>query len=150
MLEQSKKDVYKMNIRAVGQWMGNHKFWSSVIILFIAGTVLGLFNLLNTFETGRLLGIYILFGGLIWSIQAKKKGLTLITMGSIFAPVAILLWWFVIDEGFDPVGLVFAVLFTFLSALFLLIGIGRYRGIGKEVETRNNADEQMKKENADG
>ena len=36
-----------MNIRAVGQWMGNHKFWSSVIILFVVGTVLGLFNLLT-------------------------------------------------------------------------------------------------------
>jgi len=131
-----------MKIRAVGQWMGNHKFWSSVIILFVVGTVLGFFNLLNTFETGRLLGIYILFGGLIWSIQAKKRGVTLITMGSVFAPVAVLLWWFVIDEGFAVVALVFAVLFTFLSALFLLIGIGRYRGISKEVETRNVGDEQ--------
>ena len=136
-----------MNIRAVGQWMGNHKFWSSVIILFVVGTVLGLFNLLNTFETGRLLGIYILFGGLIWSIQAKKKGLTLITMGSVFAPVAILLWWFVVEEP-SVVAVVFAVLFTFLSGLFMLIGIGRYRRIGEEVETGKNANEQLKKEQA--
>jgi len=136
-----------MNIHAVGQWMGNHKFWSSVIILFVVGTVLGLFNLLNTFETGRLLGIYILFGGLIWSIQAKKKGLTLITMGSVFAPIAILLWWFVVEDP-SVVAVVFAVLFTLLSGLFMLIGIGRYRRIGKEVETGKSANEQLKKEQA--
>jgi len=135
-----------MNIRAVGQWMGNHKFWSSVIILFVIGIVLGSFNLLNTYGTGRLLGIYILFGGLIWSIQAKKRGLTLITMGSVFIPVAILCWWFV-AEAPSVVIVVFAVLFTFLSGLFLLIGIRRYRGIGKEVETRKS-NEQLKKEQA--
>ena len=136
-----------MKIGAAGQWIRNHKFWSSVIILFVAGTVLGSFNLLNTFETGRLLGIFILFGGLIWSIQAKKKGLTLITMGSVFIPVAILLWWFVVEAP-SVVAVVFAVLFTFLSGLFLLIGIGRHRGISKEVETEKSTDQQLKKEQA--
>jgi hypothetical protein len=136
-----------MNIRAVGQWMGNHKFWSSVIMLFAVITVLGSFNLLNTYGTGRLLGIYILFGGLIWSIQAKKKGLTLITMGAVFAPVAILLWWFVVEAS-SVVAVVFAVLFTFLSGLFMLIGIGRYRRISKKVETGKSANEQFKEEQA--
>lgn len=72
-----------MKRRGVGHWIRNHKFWTSVIILFVLVNILGLLNLLNTFETGRLCGYYIFLGGLIWSIQARRRGLTMITLGSL-------------------------------------------------------------------
>jgi hypothetical protein len=76
--------------RGVGQWIRNHKFWSSVIILFVVVEVLSLFNLINPAGAGETLGVYIFFGGLIWSVQAKRRGLTMITVGSLLAPTAIL------------------------------------------------------------
>jgi hypothetical protein len=121
--------------RGVGQWIRNHKFWSSVIILFVVVEVLSLFNLINPAGAGETLGVYIFFGGLIWSVQAKRRGLTMITVGSLLAPTAILLWVIFIAGGFaDTEGFAIGMagFFTFLSVLFILWGIVRYRGTGTD------------------
>jgi len=125
----------QMKRRGVGQWVRNHKFWSSVIILFVIGEVLSLFNLVNALGLGRTLGVYIFFGGLIWSIQARRRGLTMITLGSLLAPTAIILWVIAIAGGFvgvEGTAMGIAGFFTFLSVLFILWGIGRYRGTGTD------------------
>jgi len=117
--------------RGVGQWIRNHKFWASVIILWIVGFVLSLFNLVNAAGVGETLGVYIFFGGLIWSIQARRRGLTMITLGSFFALTAIMFWVIIITGGFadiDGFDIGIAGVFTFLSVLFILWGIRRYRG----------------------
>jgi hypothetical protein len=121
-----------MKRRGVGQWIRNHKFWSSVIILFVLVEVLSLFHLVNGVEAGYTGGVYTAFGGLIWSIQAKRKGLTMITLGSFFAATAIMFWVIPIVGGFADieVAIGIAAFFTLSSVLFLLFGIRRYRGAG--------------------
>ena len=117
--------------RGVGQWIKNHKFWSSVIILFVLVEVLSLLNIVNAAEAGRTLGVYVGIGGLIWSIQARKRGLTMITVGSLLAPTAIILWVITIGGGFPDMegfAIGMASFFTFWSVLFLIWGIVRYRG----------------------
>jgi len=119
--------------RGVGQWIRNHKFWSSVIILFVLVEVLSLFNLINAYEAGYTGGVYTALGGLIWSIQAKRKGLTMITVGSFFALTAILWWAIAISGGFadmEGFAIGMAGFLTLSSVLFLLFGIRRYRGTG--------------------
>jgi len=117
--------------RGVGQWIRNHKFWSSVIILYVVGFVLSLFNLVNATGLGETLGAYVFFGGLIWSIQARRRGLTMITLGSLLAPTAIIFWVISIGGGFAGIegfAIGIASVFTFFSVLFILWGIRRYRG----------------------
>lgn len=120
------------------QWVKNHKFWSSVIILFVILMILSPFNLFNPFGLGRLLGYYTFIGGIIWSVQVKKKGLTLITLGSILAVTALVFWWFTLDTGSEGFNIGIASGFTFLSALLLFSGIKRYRSRLQDKESTKN------------
>jgi hypothetical protein len=59
----------------------------------------------------------------------------MITVGSLLAPTAILLWVIFIAGGFaDTEGFAIGMagFFTFLSVLFILWGIVRYRGTGTD------------------
>lgn len=120
------------------QWIQNHKFWSSVIVLFVILMILSPFEFFNAFEVGRLLGYYSFIGGIIWSVQAKKKGLTLITLGSIFAVTTLGFWWFTLDTGSEGFNVGIASCFTFLSVLFLFLGVKRYRNRLRDKEAIKN------------
>jgi hypothetical protein len=127
---QQQTQITPAKQRGVGQWIRNHKFWASVIILFVLVEVLSLFNLINAYEAGYTGGVYTAIGGLIWSIQAKRKGLTMITVGSFLAGAAILYSVILITGGFADIeefAIGIAVVFTFLSVLLILFGLRRYR-----------------------
>lgn len=57
----------------MGKWIRNHKFWSSVIILFIIGCILSMIGIVDAFNGGRLLGWYIFIGGIIWAIDRRRS-----------------------------------------------------------------------------
>jgi len=77
-------------MKTIKMWATNHKFWSSVVILYILGTTLALFGIINAFAGGRLLGFYILLGSFIWGVQAKKLRWVILAYLLITASIIIL------------------------------------------------------------
>ena len=116
-------------------WIKNHKFWTSVIIFSVILALLYAFHPFNPFGLGSLLGYiflasilgcYTFIGGLIWSVQAGKKGLSLITLGSLSILLALYSWTHVFQHS-DAVNISLAIISTLLGSLLLRFGIKRYR-----------------------
>jgi hypothetical protein len=117
----------RKNGSRVAWWVKNHKFWTSAIVLCIVESLMvsfihspGLAKFL-----GNLMGAYLLFGGLIWSIRAKKKGLTLMTLGALFlaSSLPVLLIMLLMRDGY---GIALTGWMTLVSGLMLYFGIRRY------------------------
>lgn len=117
-------------------WVKTHKFWTSVIILFIVTIIVRAFFLSIPFGSGRLSYLffygltyyYTVIGGLIWSGYTRKKGMTLITCGVIAILFSLSTWVAIISNGeFEIIGFLLAVAFTILGVLLPYFGAKRYR-----------------------
>jgi hypothetical protein len=70
-------------------WVKTHRFWTSIIILWYLHLILltsPFYSLHRNYPIvfailSYSLGIYFLTGGIIWSVQTKKKGMLLVTLG---------------------------------------------------------------------
>ncbi len=117
-------------------WVKTHKFWTSVIVLFIFAVAvrafgpsipIGSWRLSYLFFFG-LFFYYILIGGLIWSGYTGKKGMTKITLGIFSAWIALVSWLTVLSNWeFEAIGFSMAVISTFLSVFLIYSGVKRYR-----------------------
>ncbi len=80
---------------------------------------------------------FALLGGIIWSILAKKRGLTLLTLGSFLAVVGLFGLLNTLPSSYDPTydfaNMVLWGFPTLLAMLFLFFGIKRY---SKRLEPR--------------
>ena len=129
-----------MNLQKIGNrtilWTRNHKFWTSALVLLIIamavrffgpGVSIGPWRVSYLFFFG-LLFYYTLIGGLIWSGYARKKGMTIITLGIYFALISLYSWWLIISRWeFEAAGFSIALIFSLLSISLLFLGIKRYR-----------------------
>jgi len=61
----------------MGEWISNHKFWASVIILLVVVYALGMTGIIaDALNWGKILGWYIFIGGILWVVdrrEGKKK-----------------------------------------------------------------------------
>ncbi len=114
----------------------NHKFWTSVIILLIITIAVRIFGpsiSIGNWNPSYLLFVAILYyytfiGGIIWSIQARKDGLSLITLGFYSVAISIIAGLSFFSYGeFEPVSFVFAILFPFVSIVLFVLGYKRYK-----------------------
>ena len=117
-------------------WVKTHKFWTSVIVLFITTIIVRAFFLSIPFGSGSLSYLffygltfyYTIIGGLIWSGYTRKKGMTLITLGIISAMLSIYMWWFILGNwDFEISRLALTIVSSVLSVLFFNSGARRYR-----------------------
>jgi Na+/proline symporter len=122
-------------------WVKTHKFWTSVIVLFIIAIAVRAFDPSISIGTWRVsylffFGLsfyYILIGGLIWSGYTGKKGMSMITLGVFSAWIALISWltilshWDIDMDYIDLDSLMIAVISTFLSVLLIYFGVKRYK-----------------------
>ena len=76
------------------------------------------------------LSIYAVIGGLVWSIKAKKKGLTLILIGSIYgigAVVSLIMALTNITSNDLGANLIITLVFVIIGASGLYIGMSEYQ-----------------------
>lgn len=126
----------------VARWIRTHKYWTSIIVLFIA---LMLPVVLRHGEVNQQYAFLILLfwlgalvGGIIWSIQAKRKGLTLLTIGPFLAVLVLFAWFSILTTSSygvagDIANIVFWGFLALLTVPFLFFGIKRY---SKRLEPR--------------
>jgi len=118
----------KLTVAQVLEWVKNHKFWTSVIVLIIANIVIGILSFPSLFYTAffNFVLFYTLVGGLLWSGYSGKKGMTFTALGIYFTMASVYSWWMVLRH-FNTVGFFIALFLTFLSALHLFFGNKRYK-----------------------
>ena len=128
----------------VVKWIRTHKYWTHVIVLFIVLMLPVVLPMVRGVEGNEqygfvLLGfwLYALVGGIIWSILAKKRGLTLLTVGSFLAVLGLFGLLSTLPSSYDPTydfaNMVLWGFPTLLGMLFLFSGIKRY---SKRLEPR--------------
>lgn len=129
----------------VTRWIRTHKYWTHVIVLFIVLMLPVVIPMVRGVEGNEqygfvLLGfwLYALVGGIIWSILAKKRGLTLLTVGSFLAVLVLFTWFSILTTSSygaagDIANIVFWGFLTLLTVPFLFFGIKRY---SKRLEPR--------------
>ena len=117
-------------------WVKTHKFWTSVIVLFIFTVAVRAFGLSIPIGSWRLsylffFGLsfyYTLIGGLIWSGYTGKKGMTIITLGIFSDLIALASWLTILSNWeFEAIGFSMTVISTFLSVFLIYSGVKRYR-----------------------
>lgn len=124
-------------------WIKNHQFWASVIILSIIFLLLCILLILLRYSPRRLILLpiglflvaYAFFGGITWSINAKKTGMSLLVLVSFSSLAAIYFWGQLLflsihtDSAIHSIA--FAIPFTLLGIVFLFVGIKRYKNGSK-------------------
>jgi hypothetical protein len=114
----------------------NHKFWTSVIILLIITLAVRFFGpsiSIGSWHPSYLfftavLYYYTLIGGIIWSVQAKKDGLSLITLGIYAAVISIISWLSCFSYGeFEIVSFISSIISPVASILLFISGYKRYK-----------------------
>jgi hypothetical protein len=90
------------------------------------------------------LSVYIVIGGLIWSIISKKKGLTLIVIGSIYSFSILVYLLLALPAEIKSVNfidnLVIPGVFAIISALCFYFGINRYLMQKRSMKTSLNPE----------
>lgn len=117
------------------KWIKTHKYWTTIIILFVILTlpvvIVGGENINEQYPFLFLFfWFFALLGGIIWSILTKRKGMTLLTIGSFMAVLGVIGLYSTLLYSYDPeYGVANAVLWglpTLLGILCLFFGIKRY------------------------
>ena len=116
-----------MNIDVI-HWIKTHKFWTSVIVLFVVMVLVRVYGKPLEFS-----GLYTLFFyytmvfGLVWSGYVGKKGMTLITWGIVALLASFFPWASIIGGGQDNTSIVyFAVIPTVAGIALIGFGARRY------------------------
>ncbi|MDD4924672.1 MAG: hypothetical protein PHF74_07590 [Dehalococcoidales bacterium] len=117
-------------------WIKTHKFWMSTILLLLititvrfCGPSISIGDLeISYLFFGGLLYFYTIIGGLIWAGLTRKFGMTMITIGILSAIYSVFLWAVIlINWDFEVTRLSMAIIFAFISILFLYFGNKRYK-----------------------